>query len=88
MNQMMNDYLRKQEQNDARDLFLLNTNYDWNPYTQQYESNKEKTASNFAYKKITYSPLKSEYNNIVKLDGEEYYRNKKGDLIKISQYSN
>ena len=88
MNQMMNDYLRKQEQNDARDLFLLNTNYDWNPYTQQYESNKEKTASNFAYKKMTYSPLKSEYNNIVKLDGEEYYRNKKGDLIKISQYSN
>lgn len=88
MNQMMNDYLRKQEQNDTRDLSLLDTNYDWNPYTQQYESNEEKTASNFAYKKMTHSPSKSENNNIVKLDGEEYYRNKKGDLIKISQYSN
>jgi len=84
MNQMMNDYLRKQEQNDTRDLSLLDTNYDWNPYTQQYESNEEKTASNFAYKKMTHSPSKSENNNIVKLDGEEYYRNKKGDLIKIS----
>lgn len=88
MNQMMNDYLRKQEQNNARDLSLLNTNYDWNPYTNQYESNEEKTASNFAYKKMTHSPSKSENNNIVKLDGEEYYRNKKGDLIKISSYSN
>lgn len=84
MNQMMNDYLRKQEQNNARDLFLLDTNYDWNPYTNQYESNEEKTASNFAYKKMTHSPSKSENNNIIKLDGEEYYRNKKGDLIKIS----
>ena len=84
MNQMMNDYLRKQEQNNARDLSLLDTNYDWNPYTNQYESNEEKTASNFAYKKMTHSPSKSKNNNIVKLDGEEYYRNNKGDLIKIS----
>lgn len=88
INKMMNDHLRKQEQNNARDLALLETNYDWNPYTQKYEFNKEKADANFAYKKMTHSPSKSENNNIVKLDGEEYYRNKKGDLIKISQYSN
>ena len=89
INKMMNDYLRKQEQNNARDLALLETNYDWNPYTQKYEFNKEKADANFAYKKMTHSPSKSKNNNIVKLDdGEEYYRNNKGDLIKISSYSN
>lgn len=85
INKMMNDHLRKQEQNDTRDLALLETNYDWNPYTQKHEFNKEKADANFAYKKMTHSPSKSKNNNIITIDGEEYYKNEKGNLIKISQ---
>ena len=49
---MMNDYLRKQEQNQAIDLFLLETNYDWNPYTGKHEFNKEKAERNFKEKQF------------------------------------
>lgn len=54
-NKMMNDYLRKQESDQARDLSLLETNYDWNPYTGKFEFNPEKAKQNFAYKKATFS---------------------------------
>lgn len=49
---MMNDYLRKQEQNQAIDLSLLETNYDWNPYTGKFEFNKEKAERNFKEKQF------------------------------------
>lgn len=49
---MMNDYLRKQEQNQAIDLFLLETNYDFNPITGKYEFNKEKAERNFKEKQF------------------------------------
>ena len=55
INKMMNDYLRKQESDQSRDLALLETNYDWNPYTGKYEFNPEKANANFAYKKAIFS---------------------------------
>ena len=51
----MNDYLRKQESDQSRDLALLETNYDWNPYTGKFEFNPEKANANFAYKKAIFS---------------------------------
>ena len=62
INKMMNDYLRKQESNQSRDLALLETNYDWNPYTGKYEFNPEKAKENFAYKKATFNNNEEEKN--------------------------
>jgi hypothetical protein len=71
---MMNDYLRKQEQNQAIDLSLLETNYDWNPYTGKYEFNKEKAERNFAEKKyLAKNSSSSDTSKIIEgADGESY----------------
>lgn len=70
---MMNTYLRKQEQNQAIDLSLLNTNYDWNPYTGKPEFNKEKAAQNFAEKKYLAKNKQSGNSKIIEgADGESY----------------
>jgi len=71
---MMNDYLRKQEQNQAIDLSLLETNYDWNPYTGKYEFNKEKAERNFAEKKyLAKNSSSSDNSKIIEgADGESY----------------
>jgi hypothetical protein len=71
---MMNDYLRKQEQNQAIDLSLLETNYDWNPYTGKYEFNKEKAERNFAEKKyLAKNSSGSDNSKIIEgADGESY----------------
>ncbi len=73
-NKMMNDYLRKQEQNQAIDLSLLETNYDWNPYTGKYEFNKEKAERNFAEKKyLAKNSSSSDNSKIIEgADGESY----------------
>ena len=71
---MMSDYLRKQEQNQAIDLSLLETNYDWNPYTGKYEFNKEKAERNFAEKKyLAKNSSSSDNSKIIEgADGESY----------------
>ena len=71
-NKMMNDYLRKQEQDQARDLALLETNYDWNPYTGKYEFNPEKAERNMAYEKATFSPKVKGSQVIEGEDGKKY----------------
>ena len=71
-NKMMNDYLRKQESDQARDLSLLETNYDWNPYTGKPEFNPEKAERNMAYKKATFSPKGKGSQVIEGEDGKKY----------------
>ena len=71
-NKMMNDYLRKQESDQARDLSLLETNYDWNPYTGKFEFNPEKAERNMAYKKATFSGKSSNSQVIEGEDGKQY----------------
>ena len=48
---MANNYLRKQEENQAIKLALMETNFDWNKFTQDYESNPEKMKKNFSLQK-------------------------------------
>ena len=71
-NKMMNDYLRKQEQDQARDLALLETNYDWNPYSGKFEFNPEKAEQNMAYEKATFSPKGKGSQVIEGEDGKKY----------------
>lgn len=79
INKMMNDYLRKQESDQSRDLALLETNYDWNPYMGKYEFNPEKAKQNFAYKKATFSG-KSSNDGIIKIGNNKYVKKKNGNL--------
>ena len=79
-NKMMNDYLRKQEQDQARDLALLETNYDWNPYTGKPEFNPEKAERNMAYKKATFSSSSNKNSDIITIGGNKYIRKKNGNL--------
>ena len=78
-NKMMNDYLRKQESDQARDLSLLETNYDWNPYTGKFEFNPEKAERNMAYKKATFSG-KSSSDGVLEIGGNKYIKKKNGNL--------
>jgi len=78
-NKMMNDYLRKQEQDQARDLALLETNYDWNPYSGKPEFNPEKAERNMAYKKATFSP-KGKGSQVI--EGKDEQKTKYGGKIK------
>ena len=74
-NKMMNDYLRKQEQNQATELALAPTNYVWNPYTQKLEIDPTKQAENFAQRKFTYQNQKDYIDRlekkIAKLEGKD-----------------
>jgi len=79
INKMMNDYLRKQESDQSRDLALLETNYDWNPYMGKYEFNPEKAKQNFAYKKATFSG-KSSNDGIIEIGNNKYVKKKNGNL--------
>ena len=79
-NKMMNDYLRKQESDQARDLSLLETNYDWNPYTGKPEFNPEKAKQNMAYKKATFSSSSNKNSDIITIGGNKYIKKKNGNL--------
>lgn len=79
-NKMMNDYLRKQESDQARDLSLLETNYDWNPYTGKPEFNPEKAKQNMAYKKATFSSSSNKNSGIITIGGNKYIKKKNGNL--------
>ena len=79
-NKMMNDYLRKQESDQARDLSLLETNYDWNPYTGKPEFNPEKAERNMAYKKATFSSSSNKNSDIITIGGNKYIKKKNGNL--------
>ena len=79
-NKMMNDYLRKQEQDQTRDLALLETNYDWNPYSGKFEFNPEKAERNMAYEKATFSSSSNKNSGIITIGGNKYIRKKNGNL--------
>lgn len=65
-NKMMNDYLRKQEQNSSRDLALMETNYNWNPYNQQFEFDPIKAERNYAFQKLTFKDQSAEIERLKK----------------------
>ena len=79
-NKMMNDYLRKQEQDQARDLALLETNYDWNPYSGNFEFNPKKAEQNMAYKKATFSSSSNKNSDVITIGGNKYIKKKNGNL--------
>lgn len=80
-NKMMNDYLRKQESNQSRDLALLETNYDWNPYTGKFEFNPEKAERNMAYEKATFSSSLNKNSGIITLGNNRFFKKKNGDYM-------
>lgn len=80
-NKMMNDYLRKQEQDQARDLALLETNYDWNPYSGKFEFNPKKAEQNMAYKKATFSSSSNKNSGIITLGNNRFFKKKNGDYM-------
>lgn len=47
LNKMANDYLRRREQNQALQLSTMDTNYVWNPYTQQLEVDPKKQKAQY-----------------------------------------
>jgi len=51
---MMNIYLRKAEENQALKLSLMNTNWDWNKYKQELVNNPEKAKAQFNYLQTMY----------------------------------
>jgi hypothetical protein len=71
---MMNDYLRKQEENQAIKLALMETDFDWNKFTQDYERNPEKAKKNFMLKKfLAKNSSSSDTSKIIEgADGESY----------------
>jgi hypothetical protein len=71
---MMNDYLRKQEENQAIKLALMETNFDWNKFTQDYEANPEKMKKNFSLQKyLSKNSSGSDNSKIIEgADGESY----------------
>jgi len=71
---MMNNYLRKQEENQAIKLALMETNFDWNKFTQDYEANPEKMKKNFNLQKyLSKNSSGSDNSKIIEgADGESY----------------
>ena len=51
---MMNTFLRKQEEDQALKLSLMNTNWDWDKYRQEFVNNPEKAKAQFNYLKTIY----------------------------------
>ena len=51
---MMNIFLRKQEEDQALKLALANTNWDWNKYKQELVNNPEKAKAQFKYLEYMY----------------------------------
>jgi hypothetical protein len=71
---MANNYLRKQEENQAIKLALMETNFDWNKFTQDYEANPEKMKKNFSLQKyLSKNSSGSDNSKIIEgADGESY----------------
>ena len=51
---MMNTFLRKQEEDQALKLSLMNTNWDWDKYRQEFVNNPEKAKAQFNYLQAMY----------------------------------
>jgi hypothetical protein len=77
---MMNNYLRKQEENQAIKLALMETNFDWNKFTQDYEANPEKMKKNFNLQKYLSKNSSTQNNYSMSSD---YYIDNKGIPRKI-----
>ena len=78
---MANNYLRKQEENQAIKLALMETNFDWNKFTQDYESNPEKMKKNFNLQKyLSKNSSTNNGDNIITISGNKYVKKKNGNL--------
>ena len=78
---MANNYLRKQEENQAIKLALMETNFDWNKFTQDYESNPEKMKKNFSLQKyLSKNSSTNNGDNIITISGNKYVKKKNGNL--------
>ena len=79
---MANNYLRKQEENQAIKLALMETNFDWNKFTQDYESNPEKMKKNFSLQKyLSKNSSTNNGDNIITISGNKYVKKKNGNFI-------
>jgi hypothetical protein len=78
---MMNIYLRKAEENQAIKLALMETNFDWNKFTQDYEANPEKMKKNFSLQKyLSKNSSTNNGDNIITISGNKYVKKKNGNL--------
>ena len=67
---MMNIFLRKQEEDQALKLALANTNWDWNKYKQELVNNPEKAKAQFKYLEAMYR-MQGGQDNLSKLAPDE-----------------
>lgn len=78
---IVNNYLRKQEENQAIKLALMETNFDWNKFTQDYEANPEKMKKNFSLQKyLSKNSSTNNGDNIITISGNKYVKKKNGNL--------
>lgn len=72
---MINDYLRKQEEKQAINLSLLDTDFDWDQYKQDLVRNPEKAKANFANLKFMIANQPKSSNGKM---SEDYYLDQYG----------
>lgn len=81
---MANNYLRKQEENQAINLSLLETDYTFNPITGKYEIDPKKREANFA--RLKYLSKNQPTESTKKEKGEKTYVFRDGQFIPIGKY--
>ncbi len=78
---MMNTFLRKQEEDQALKLALANTNWDWNKYKQELVNNPEKAKAQFKYLEAMYK-MQGGQDNLSKLAPPGYELEQSYKLVK------
>jgi len=81
INSMMNNYLRRQEQNQALALINEDKTKQYNPYTGKWDFNPENAALNYAFQKTTHSRNSSNNDNIITLGNNRFFKKKNGDYM-------
>ena len=81
---MANNYLRKQEEKQAINLSLLETDYTFNPITGKYEIDPKKREANFA--RLKYLSKNQPTESTKKEKGEKTYVFRDGQFIPIGKY--
>ena len=81
---MANNYLRKQEENQAINLSLLETDYTFNPITGKYEIDPKKREANFA--RLKYLSKNQPTESTKKEKGEKTYVFRDGQFIPTGKY--
>jgi len=81
---MANNYLRKQEEKQAINLSLLETDYTFNPITGKYEIDPKKREANFA--RLKYLSKNQPTESTKKEKGEKTYVFRDGQFIPTGKY--